>query len=219
MPSLAIIGDSHANIYERMLPCTVINGLQLDTKVFHTDSFATQKYDQVVPHLMHTIGMQGDTILRPYTNADYVLLVYGEPDIRMHVHGQILKGRTESDVLTTLAENYIKQAARIDSCKHVFIRYILPPRRVSSFCNGLFVPQGSFEDRVRYTNRLNAALETACVTHGAGKVHYIPNRLKEVLTDETGELKDIFTHEQTHYTPAIADVIVHEFVAGAASML
>lgn len=76
---------------------------------------------------MHSIATRGNKILdkyiSEYSHYDYMMFVFGEPDVRIHFDKQInIIKRDEEEVINTLCTLYINS-----------LRDIVPPREYSMF--------------------------------------------------------------------------------------
>lgn len=154
------IGDSHAAFTFRGIPRTVRIALG--------------------PVTMHRIGRDGlqrfllfggapvmwpRSLVQP---GDELFFSFGEIDCRSHVLRQVALGRSETEVITTLARSYIEavekeRIAGVNSC----IVSVTPPAdaaRLRHFTS--FAPIGSDSDRVRITRALNVQLKTLAAEHG-----------------------------------------------------
>lgn len=93
---MMIIGDSHVNIYTNKR--IVFNKLSVK-RVIHSKG--------ALPHLMNTIGDRGDNLIQHHIDkykTDYIMYIFGEPDVRIHIDKQInTLNRNEDEVCHTLA--------------------------------------------------------------------------------------------------------------------
>lgn len=189
MKSMVIIGDSHVNIYTNKR--IVFNKLSVK-RVIHSKGGA-------LPHLMNTIGDRGDNLIQHHIDkykTDYIMYIFGEPDVRIHIDKQInTLNRNEDEVCHTLALKYVNKIKDITPEDTIpIIRYILPQRKWSKISS--YVPIGSFEDRLRYTNKINLQLKQICLENN---VLFFENYEQKNLTEEDGELKDKYCDRITHY--------------------
>lgn len=202
---LHIVGDSHIDIYGYFThPNYAV--------MFHS------AYMKNMPYCMNKIGREGLTNLKldfesiGANEGDCVLYVLGEPDCRIHIYRQIMeRNRSEDEVIDTLAKSFvdgIKQELEKHVNITVIVRFVLPPREHSFFpglalyehltVNGGFIPLGTLEDRVRYTNKLNSLLAHYC--SDCKNLHFLPSR--EEFIKESGELKNEIMTNQTHFSVA-----------------
>ena len=107
---------------------------------------------------------------------DVVVLSYGEVDCRCHIQRQIDHGRDEDTVINELVHAYYQTIlSNITVPCHVIIVGVIPPTRREDYeaIHGPILHEfpfiGTDEDRVRYTNKMNGALEEWARTH---KHHY-----------------------------------------------
>jgi hypothetical protein len=104
---------------------------------------------------------------------DILVLSYGEVDCRCHVQRQIDLGQNEDDVINELVTNYIKtiQTNVAGADVKVIIVGVVPQTRRDDYerIHGPIMHEfpfvGSDEDRVRYTNKVNAVLERVSTEH------------------------------------------------------
>ncbi|UPA22778.1 SGNH/GDSL hydrolase family protein [Candidatus Peribacteria bacterium] len=154
------IGDSHADFTFRTLPSIIRLPLG--------------------PVTMHRIGRDGLTPFALFSTqsflwpqrllrtGDTICLSFGEIDCRCHIKKQIETGRTEEEVITTLASSYIESIlrAQMDGVT-IVIMSVTPPARAHYLEDfRVFRPQGTDEERSRYTYRLNQQLQSLAALHG-----------------------------------------------------
>ena len=208
-PRIVILGDSHVNIYSE---CSDLITEFNIIRVIHTDSEDVTRNGRFIPYLMNTIGDRGHLLLQPHidkykNNADYMMFVFGEPDVRIHFNKQINElGRDENEVVYNLASKYVAKLRQIvPSHIKIIVRYLLPQRRHSMF--GDWVPRGSLEERVRYNQKMNNALQQIC---NEMRVLFLKNSEFANLTTAEGELKDEYCDGLTHYNSASVKFIINE---------
>lgn len=196
IPTIVIIGDSHVSIYSISKISTFFNVL----KIIHSDSEDVTRFGKFTPYLMNTISNKGEFYLQhhidKYQNANYIMYIFGEPDVRIHFDKQInLLNRNEDEVIETLCKNYIKKLIDITPKNiKIIVRYLLPQRIHSMY--GDYVPRGNINDRVRYTNKMNLNLNNLCKMNG---LLFLDNSEKINLVEDDGSLKDIYCDGFTHY--------------------
>jgi hypothetical protein len=198
---LLVLGDSHVCIYNHK---HIFSNLFEEITIHHCDSDNYHRVGQFKPYLLHTIANKGDVLLKDYiqtySDYDYVMLVFGEPDVRIHFHKQInILHRDENEVIRTLSESLINTLRIIvPPSMKVIIRYILPTRESSMFNveANKYIPQGTLEERIRYTNRLNETLKSECMKHN---MFFFENIYKNELINQKGELADEYCDGTTHY--------------------
>jgi hypothetical protein len=96
--NLVILGDSHTQIYYK---CDVLYKYFDSVIIHHTEPA------KHTPFLMNSISERGDILLKPWfdryrnTHVNYMMFVFGEPDIRIHFNKQIneLKRNVDEVVL------------------------------------------------------------------------------------------------------------------------
>lgn len=151
MHTLVILGDSHVDIYKY----SNINAYFNVKNIIHTDSLDVERNGKFTPYLMNTIGDRGEHYLAHHINtieiADYIMYIFGEPDVRIHLHKQItVLDRDEDEVITTLVSKYVSKLITITPVQsRIIIRYVLPQREHSMYGTA-YIPVGAIEDRVRY---------------------------------------------------------------------
>ena len=196
-PTLLILGDSHQTIYKY----SNINLYFIVQSIIQTDSFDIERNGKFIPYLMNTIGDIGEKYLThhidAHENTEYIMYIFGEPDVRIHLHKQInILGRNEDDVISTLVHKYVNKLLNITPKQtRIIIRYVLPQREYSMY-GTTYIPVGDIEDRVRYTHKLNTELKHVCETGG---ILYYENYLQNELVDTRGILKDKYCDGLTHY--------------------
>lgn len=212
---LLILGDSHTNIYENN--GTLFSNIFNEVRIHYCDSDNYKLTGQLKPILLNSIQKKGDIILgnyiKTYSNFDYIMLIFGEPDVRIHFHKQIhtLK-RDEDEVINTLVTSLItKLKSFIPSNMKIIIRYILPPRESSMFNvdNNKYIPQGTLDERIRYTNKLNSALKYLSTENN---IYFFDNIYKNELINQRGELADKYCDGQTHYNNNTLPILQKEIV-------
>jgi len=208
-PRIVIIGDSHVNIYSECVD--LITEFNI-TRVIHTDSEDVNRNGRFIPYLMNTIGDRGHLLLQHHIdkykdNTDYMMFVFGEPDVRIHFNKQINElGRDENEVVYNVASKYVAKLRQIvPSHIKIIVRYLLPQRQHSMF--GDWVPRGSLQERVRYTQKMNIALQQICYQM---RVLFLTNSEFANLTTVEGELKDEYCDGLTHYNSASVKYIINE---------
>jgi hypothetical protein len=195
--SILILGDSHVNIYNYL---DISNYFKI-IKIIQTDCEDIKRNGKFIPYLMNTISNKDDVYLSHYfkkfKNIDFVLYIFGEPDIRIHFDKQInILNRNEDEVIETLCKNYIQKLLEITPINtKIVIRYILPQRIYSMF-GSVYTPNGSIKDRVRYTNKMNKKLKDLCKINN---IFFLDNYEKTQLINNDGSLKDEFCDGLTHY--------------------
>jgi len=150
---------------------------------------------------MNTISNKGDIYLKhfieKYSDTNYIMFIFGEPDVRIHFDKQINSlNRNEDEVIDTLAKNYINLLIKITPNNiKIIIRYILP-QRIYSMYGTTYTPNGDILDRVRYTNKMNLKLKSLCEENN---ILFFDNYEKYILTNIDGSLKDEYCDGLTHY--------------------
>ncbi|MFZ3135945.1 MAG: tetratricopeptide repeat protein [Thermodesulfovibrionales bacterium] len=170
-----IIGDSHSWTFENIGGC----------KIHHLG-----------PVTMHRIGRDGIDMKHVGVDEnDFVVLTFGEIDVRCHIGIQRDKHKRNLDeIIETLAENFVvaicknkKQFSNI----HLIVCSVIPPTDISY--NPDFPYYGTLEDRISLTKKLNGVLETKCAT----------NNLSFVNT------YDYYSAERGELNPSLSDGSVH----------
>jgi len=154
--NICIIGESHAGLYDYFKP------IYLDSTT------------------MHRVGRDGvNSIIAAFGSrfpnpGDWLVFVVGEVDCRCHIDRQIKEaGRDETEVITTLATNYVKALAQYKKESNVFVgvRGVVPPLEHGNHQCDRFPIKGEYKDRLRYQQALNVELEKTCKENG---VLFIP---------------------------------------------
>jgi hypothetical protein len=164
---------------------------------------------------MNTIANKGKEVLNFYINYiknSYILFIFGEPDVRIHIHRQINHySRDEDEIIDTLAKNYVNSVIEICKlCNSIpIIRYIIPPVDREFWEIEIFKANGSIEERVRYTNKLNEKIQYYCKIN---KVLFFENINKQILTNQNGSLKEEYIFEQTHYNSKSINFVNEEII-------
>lgn len=131
------------------------------------------------PLTMHRIGRDGfetlslfgqtsffwpKTILR---KGDTIFLSFGEIDCRCHIANQVAAGRTEEEVIRTLATRYIEALLRAREEGVTLCVVSVTPPAYSQYIDHFRTYQsvGSDADRARYTLLLNTTLMELCRAH------------------------------------------------------
>jgi hypothetical protein len=209
-PSILVLGDSHVNIYR----ISNLNNYFDILEIIHTDCEDVQRNGKYIPYLMNTISNKGEIYLshsiEKYKNIDYIMYIFGEPDIRIHFDKQInILKRNEDEVIETLCKNYIKKLLDITPKNtKIIIKYILPQRIYSMF-GSIYTPNGSINDRVRYTNKMNSKIKDLC---DINNIYFLDNYEKNKLINNDGSLKDEFCDGTTHYNNDSIDMINNELL-------
>jgi hypothetical protein len=98
---------------------------------------------------------------------DVIVLSYGEIDCRCHIQRQIDTGKNEDEIINELVNNYIRTIKNniVNEKIKIIIVGVIPPTKQNDYeilhgpvLSG-FPFEGSDEDRVRYTNKVNMLLE------------------------------------------------------------
>lgn len=121
---------------------------------------------------MHRIGRDHQIIHYHPSEQDessVSCISYGEVDCRCHIHRQRLAGRDEDEIICQLVQDYLNTVHDVirTGCAIIVIA-IIPPTRQQDYetINGPITHEfpfvGSNEDRVRYTRKMNALLESKC---------------------------------------------------------
>ena len=153
---LYVHGDSHAML--------LFQGLNLNMNIPYENLF---EYGTT----MHRIGRDGlipkHRTIHNSKEATFVF-VYGEVDCRAHIKRQVEGGRQAEEVCATLVNAYMKTIrASIIDYKSIIIVGVPPPADEADHKHGHSLPfLGTIEERVDYTRRMNALLETACAENG-----------------------------------------------------
>lgn len=209
---LAIFGDSHVSIYHH----PNLFGKEFETVSIHQcDADDYHRTGKFTPYLMNTIAKKGDIILKNYMERyqdyDFMMFVFGEPDVRIHFHKQIHHlHRAEEEVIHTLCVEFIAMLQTIvPKNTKIIIRYILPPRESSMFGidNNIYVPQGSLEERVRYTNKMNETFKQECNT---STLFFFDNVCQSELIHSNGELSNEYCDGVTHYSEKALPILQQE---------
>ncbi len=159
------------------------------------------------PLTMHRIGRDGlgtlslfgqtsffwpQTILR---RGDTIFLSFGEIDCRCHLANQIAAGRTEEEVIRTLATSYIEALLRARQEGITLCVVSVTPPAYSQYIDQFrtYKPSGSDTDRARYTLLLNTALMELCRAHA---IPYLDTYRR--YADAQGMLIHALSDGQTH---------------------
>ena len=196
-PTLLILGDSHTEVYKH----SKIKEYFTINDIIHTDARDAERNGNYAPYLMNTIGDRGEQYLDEHIITfginEYIMYIFGEPDVRIHFHKQISTlGRDEDEVIATLVSKYVNKLITITPKKsRIIIRYVIPQREYSMY-GTTYVPVGTIEDRVRYTCKLNKELKRVCESTG---ILFFDNYMQNEVTDAPGVLKDKYCDGLTHY--------------------
>lgn len=197
--SLYILGDSHVNIYRHL----DINTFYSNVSIHHTDCENVVRHGKFIPYLMNSIAQRGTELLKPYITHimpnSHIMFIFGEPDCRIHIHNQIHKyGRSQDEVIKTLALEYINMIKHITSLTNTIgiVRYVLPPIDKDVWNNESYKPNGTINERVSYTRKLNTILSELCPSAG---LYFIDNIHYTTVTLENGSLNPYYADEETHY--------------------
>lgn len=199
-----VFGDSHSDIYKN-------SGVSLAfTNVLRYEN-------ENAPYTMFRIGDPKDSLLKELFVAkeSNLVFVFGEPDVRVHFQRQIdFYHRDEDEIVDTLCRNYITRLVTIFPEKALFIRFVIPPRKYSLFelWGKLYVPNGTLEDRIRYTKKINEKLKELAESFqkSGKKVYFIP--VIDDITKDSGELRDDCTENQTHLSSRLKEILVGQLV-------
>ena len=206
---IVILGDSHVNIYKKLS----LNKYFYFIKIHHTDSENCARTGKFIPYLMNTIGDSGNILLKSYIEyykdqeIDYMMFIFGEPDVRIHFDKQISKlGRDEDEVIKTLCDKYIAMLKSfVPIATKIIIRYILPPTLTNNHIPA-FTPRGTLEDRIRYTNKINDYFNKNTYDN----VYFFDNYYKDILTKLNGELKAEYSDQTSHYSDLAITILNKE---------
>jgi len=122
---------------------------------------------------MHRIGRDNHIINfvnnENLQSNDIIILAYGEIDCRCHVQRQVDMGRNEDEIINELVTNYIRTIKNniTEAIVNAIIVGVIPPTKQTEHdaLHGPIMHEfpfvGSDEDRVRYTRKVNNALEAA----------------------------------------------------------
>lgn len=117
-------------------------------------------------HTMYTVGKNGIPYMNPslINKNNIFCFVYGEIDCRFRVNQQINLGRNEDDIINQTVNIFFKRISEITLYKKIIIVGVIPPVSKNNFnSNGYQYPlNGSDEERVRYTLKMNTLLEEKC---------------------------------------------------------
>jgi hypothetical protein len=163
---------------------------------------------------MNSIAHRGTELLQPYISIippqSHIMFVFGEPDCRIHIHKQIHQcGRSEDEVLETLARNYVhmvKHICSLTNCTGI-IRYVLPPIDKAVWNNPLYTPHGTIMERVNYTQKLNMLLSSLCAHN---ELYFIDNIHRAHVIIENGSLNHYYADDETHYNTNALHIINDE---------
>lgn len=170
------------------------------------------------PVTMHRIGRDGlegfllfgsDNFLWPRSlmrPGDEVFFSFGEIDCRCHILQQVALGRSESEIIDTLALHYIQALGkeRIEGVKF-WVVSVVPPAdaaRLRYFTS--FTPVGSDAERVRITRLLNERMSQLAAENG---LLYLD--LYSAYADKDGMLPLLLSDGLTHIgdTSAVARIL------------
>lgn len=194
-----IFGDSHAN--------ACFKGLSLPHRNGYVNSIT-----------MHRVG-RDNTILQfnpsLLSRDNTFIFLYGEVDCRCHVARQKAAGRSVTETCETLVSAYFKTIANnITAYKKIIVCAVVPPTRQAEYeaLNGsithAFPFIGTDEERILYTNTINALIKDQCERYGYTFFDpHAPYRrddgtLKFELSDTCCHIK-----ENEHILTALADIL------------
>ncbi len=181
---LYFYGDSHAIFSFKGLNIQHINRYEPSITMFRIGR------DNIIINYVHTV----------HDNNSVICIGYGEVDCRCHIQRQINLGHSEDNVINSLVNNYFKTIRNnVRIYKAVIIIGIIPPTRQLEYesihgpIRHEFPFVGSDEDRVRFTNKMNARIKTHC--EEAGYKYFNPY---EYYTREDGTLKYELSDQCVH---------------------
>lgn len=149
------------------------------------------------PRTMHRVGRDGKAFidLKKFKVKDNSIIIYcfGEIDARCHVHNQVLKGRSQQEVIETLIQNYINSIKeRSKEYKNItnVVCCIMPPADIH---DSTIPIAGSLSDRIKYTQTINLTLNKKAQENGFYFLNYY-----EAYTDKNGLLNIFLSDGRTH---------------------
>ena len=111
---------------------------------------------------MYTFGLRGceKKNFEGVEKGNYLVFCFGEIDVRCHIHNQIhLRGRREEEIIFSLVEGYIRKIKEYEAKYKIrpVVFGVTPPVRELTVDG--YPSVGPFEDRVRYTKKINDYLK------------------------------------------------------------
>jgi len=150
------------------------------------------------PRTMHRVGRDGiskNDFRFNVQKGDFLVFVFGEIDIRVHIGRQVYKlGRDQNEVIDTLVKNYIQKvlaAQSMFSCKAI-VYAVIPPNNTCFNLDGSpsdpFLPSVSLEERVKFTKKLNRCLAQKCQEN---KIKFFD--IADIFSNSDGTLNNNFS--------------------------
>ena len=126
------------------------------------------------PLTMRRVGLLEDTVVPNavrelnLTPTDTLILCFGEPDIRCHVHRHVTDRKIAPDALLQLwTERYFASVAAFQTNgARIGIMSVTPPCRAAHVAGQIYPSAGTDEERANYTRTLNALLRSGCESVG-----------------------------------------------------
>lgn len=197
VPAVFVFGDSHAHAMFRSHP-------GIHTIYYYACT-------------MHAVGRDGLDFLRfehfGVEDGDDVVLLFGEIDARIHIARQRdVRGRAIETVIVALVEAYlavIDANAALYRKLGVTVAAVLPPSNDPRLVNDPeLAPEGSIEDRVDFTRRINDTLRPAVAQRG---YRYLD--LYELYAAPDGALPPAITLDGLHIDEAASALTIRALSA------
>lgn len=179
------IGDSHTIFYH--------NSLKIKEHWFYNSNLPITIYRLLNEDLdIYNIGNNLGNNHEKYNikNNDYVIFYFGFNDIQKNIH--LHAKNTWSNEINNLFTNYILKVVffKVKYKIKPIISCIYPnPRPGAEGQN----PNGSYEERKKYTLYANDLLKNLCYNN---HLHFLD--IYNIITDEYGFIKNEFTHDKIH---------------------
>lgn len=183
-----ITGDSHRGIY-------LNNNNIIDCGDYHTIFSFTKKLSD---------GLVLDNNITEY---DYILIVYGEIDVRHHFANQIMNNRTIEEIVGTLIDEFTEQLKKINS--RIIIRGIVAPlpNEYHPF-GGKNSITASFEERIKWRKMMNTNLEIMCKNNNF--IYLPPSICEDVYGVMNLDMSDNLIHIKE--TPEMCELILNDLM-------
>lgn len=152
---------------------------------------------------MHRVGRDQMEFQDTIVPGCMAIFCFGEIDVRMHIHKQVLLGRDEDDIINLLVLNYMN--AIIKQFKNNVIPVIMSitPANATE-PNPMAV--GSNADRSRYCRKLNEKLAEYCTELNIDFLNVYHR-----YADEQGMLRTELADREDGYHIGKPDMIIDEF--------
>jgi hypothetical protein len=203
MAAIHVFGDSHSRIYGswylRDFHCQVYYAGPLTMHRIGRDEYSLQQLHGLARKFMRAYlptrkpayaFLQEPAESLHISPGDYVVLVFGEIDVRAHILRQRdEKMRQLKDIIDDLVRRYanaVTEMMRANPGVSFAVQGIVPPTDEDNLQEPLkdFPMYGSVDERVQVTVALNARMKAECARIGASFIDVFP-----YYADDAGELE------------------------------